>query len=107
MLCENIITFIKTAEAGSINKAAGSLYISPTAVMKQLNTLEDALNARLFVRTNHGVTLTEAGRILFEDSVKIAKLCGQTITKVKSVANAEILEQRQNAALQNKKETDG
>ena len=34
------------AECGSFTKAAESLYLSPTAVMKQINALEKHLNAR-------------------------------------------------------------
>lgn len=33
-------TFIKVAECGSFTKAAEELYITPTAVMKQINALE-------------------------------------------------------------------
>ncbi len=35
-------TFIKVAECGSFTKAAEDLYITPTAVMKQINALEKA-----------------------------------------------------------------
>ena len=47
-------TFIKVAECGSFTKAADELYITPTAVMKQINALEGELSAKLFERTNHG-----------------------------------------------------
>ena len=33
-------TFIRVAESGSFTKAAELLYITPTAVMKQINGLE-------------------------------------------------------------------
>ena len=33
-------TFIKVAESGSFTKAADILYVTPTAVMKQINTLK-------------------------------------------------------------------
>lgn len=32
-------TFIRVADAGSFNKAAEKLYITPTAVIKQINLL--------------------------------------------------------------------
>lgn len=44
-------TFIAVADSGSFTKAADSLYISPTAVMKQMNTLEKDLNLVLMERT--------------------------------------------------------
>ena len=38
-------TFIAVADCGSFTKAAGKLFISPTAVMKQMNALEAELQA--------------------------------------------------------------
>ena len=35
-------TFIRVADAGSFNKAAEESFITPTAVFKQLNLLEDS-----------------------------------------------------------------
>ncbi|MBR3350156.1 MAG: LysR family transcriptional regulator, partial [Solobacterium sp.] len=34
-------TFLTVADSGSFRKAADSLFISPTAVQKQINLLED------------------------------------------------------------------
>ena len=42
-----IETFIKVAD-GSFNKAAQELYITPTAVIKQINLLEKSLDLVLF-----------------------------------------------------------
>jgi DNA-binding transcriptional LysR family regulator len=36
----NFTAFIRVAEAGSFNKAAESLYITSTALIKQINLLE-------------------------------------------------------------------
>ena len=41
-------TFIKVAECGSFTKAAEDLYITPTAVMKQINALEKVTVFYLF-----------------------------------------------------------
>ena len=46
-------TLIKVAESGSFTKAADALYVTPTAVMKQINALEKELSVTLFERTNH------------------------------------------------------
>lgn len=61
-------TFIKVADSGSFFLAAEELYISPTAVMKQINLLESDLNLQLFVRTHRGISLTEAGKALYKDA---------------------------------------
>lgn len=61
-------TFIVVADYGSFTKAADILYISPTAVMKQLNTLESHLNLKLIERTHTGIHLTKAGEIIYRDA---------------------------------------
>lgn len=59
-------TFIAAADTGSFTKASEKLYISPTAVMKQINTLEDRLSLKLLDRTPSGVKLTKGGRIIYD-----------------------------------------
>ena len=44
MLNSNLKAFVRVAECGSFTKAAESLYLSPTAVMKQINALEKHLD---------------------------------------------------------------
>lgn len=61
-------TFIQVADAGSFSKAAEALYISSTAVMKQINLLEESLDVQLFVRTPRGLTLTDAGKSYYQDA---------------------------------------
>ena len=60
-------TFLCVAECKSFNKAAQMLYISPPAVIKQINLLEDKLGLQLFVRTHRGLELTDAGKSLAQD----------------------------------------
>lgn len=61
-------TFIAVADCGSFTKAAERLYISPTAVMKQMNTLESHLDLKLVERTSSGVRLTSAGSVIYQDA---------------------------------------
>ena len=68
-------TFLKVADCGSFNKAAEELYISPPAVIKQINLLESSLNRQLFVRTHRGLILTEAGKSLYHDAKYIIQYC--------------------------------
>ena len=66
-----IETFIKVADAGSFNKAAEELYITPTAVIKQINLLESSLDLVLFERTHRGLILTNAGKSLYQDAAQL------------------------------------
>lgn len=61
-------TFIAVADCGSFTKAAERLYISSTAVMKQINTLESHLELKLVERTSSGVRLTDAGALIYQDA---------------------------------------
>lgn len=61
-------TLMAVAECGSFTKAAKRLYISPTAVMKQMNLLEDHLQLKLTERTSAGVCLTPAGDVVYQDA---------------------------------------
>ncbi|RGY97939.1 LysR family transcriptional regulator [Clostridium sp. AM58-1XD] len=61
-------TFIAVADCGSFTKAAERLYISPTAVMKQMNSLENHLEIKLVERTPSGVRVTAAGAVIYQDA---------------------------------------
>ncbi|CAB1128498.1 Transcriptional regulator, LysR family [Candidatus Hydrogenisulfobacillus filiaventi] len=59
------ITFKAVADTGSVSKAARLLNLSPSAVSQQIQRLEGEYRARLLVRTARGVSLTEAGEVLY------------------------------------------
>lgn len=61
-------TFLVVAECGSFTKASEKLFISPTAIMKQINSLESHLNIKLLNRTPSGAVLTSAGKVIFRDA---------------------------------------
>ena len=63
-------TFIRVADAGSFNKAAEEAYITPTAVIKQINLLEASLDVKLFDRTHRGADF-DKGRKVFIPGHKI------------------------------------
>ena len=79
-----IETFIKVADAGSFNKAANELYITPTAVIKQINLLESSLGLVLFERTHRGLVLTSAGKSLYQDSKYIINYCKDSVVRAKN-----------------------
>ena len=71
MLNPQLTTFLQVADCGSFHRAADKLYISSTAVLKQVNALEKHLDLTLFRRTNHGVTLTYAGQVLYRHAKEL------------------------------------
>ena len=84
-----LTTFISVAENGSFTKAADALFITPTAVMKQINTLEERLGIILFDRTNHGLQLTEAGKSFLQDSKYIIDYSDRAIEKAREIDNKD------------------
>lgn len=82
-------TFIKVAECGSFTKAAEDLYITPTAVMKQINALEKQLGAILFDRTNHGLRLTKAGESFLQDARYILEYLEHAERKAREIHDGE------------------
>ena len=77
-------TFIRVADAGSFNKAAEESYITPTAVIKQINLLEASLDVKLFKRTHRGLTLTKAGKSLYQDTKYIIQYCRDSVIRAKN-----------------------
>lgn len=82
-------TFITVAENGSFSKAAEVLYITPTAVMKQINAFEEWLGIMLFARTNHGLQITEAGKSFMQDAKYIIDYSARAVERAKDISDKE------------------
>ncbi len=89
MYDKHLDIFILTAEKGSFSKAGEAAFITPSAVIKQINLLENDLGVTLFTRTSQGVTLTEAGKIVYQDAKQIIKQVKKTVEKAKNAENRE------------------
>ena len=86
MFVEYLKTFICTAECGSFAKAAEALFLSPNAIKKRINSLEESLGFPLFERTLKGVKLTSAGKSFYEDSKKLVQSYNNAAEKAKSIS---------------------
>lgn len=82
-------TFVKVAECGSFTKAADDLYLTPTAVMKQINALEKELEVALFERTNHGLRITRAGESFLQDARYILEYVSRAEQKAREIFEGE------------------
>lgn len=81
-------TFITVVDTGSFTKASRSLYISPTAVMKQMNTLEKHLDMQLIERTPSGIHMTPAGEIIYRNARFIIDYSGKAIAEAQAAVKA-------------------
>lgn len=75
--------FVQVADSGSFNQAAEHLYISSTAVIKQINALEKHLDLKLFHRTNHGVTLTRPGEVIYRHAKAMMEYSDRAILEAR------------------------
>ena len=85
----NFTSFIHVAEAGSFNKAADGLYITSTALIKQINLLENDLGVSLFERSHRGLKLTKAGESLYKDAKYITEYCREAVLRAKSAMSEQ------------------
>lgn len=87
MFNPQLTVFVRVADLGSFNKAAETLYISPTAVMKQVNALEKHLDLTLFVRGRRGVTLTPEGQVIYRHALRMFKQSAQALQEARAAAD--------------------
>ncbi|WP_430009482.1 LysR family transcriptional regulator, partial [Methylophaga lonarensis] len=64
-------TFVRVVEAGSISKAAEQLDTAKSAVSRKLSELEQRLNVTLLKRTTRRQTLTEAGERYYQQCLRL------------------------------------
>jgi DNA-binding transcriptional LysR family regulator len=68
-----LIAFARAGSMGSFTAAARSLSISPSAVSKGVQRLEQRLGLSLFTRTTRSLTLTPEGRELHERALRLLR----------------------------------
>ena len=77
--------FVAIAEEGQITAAARRLHISQPPLSYELAQLERELGTQLVRRGPRGVTLTEAGRLLYDRARRILAMATATAREVSSV----------------------
>lgn len=79
--------FLAVTREGNISAAAQSLNLSQPSLSRQLKDLEDELGARLFIRGNRRIELTEEGLILRKRAGEIMQLVELTESEISEVKN--------------------
>lgn len=82
-------TFLAAADCGSFTKAAERLYISPTAVMKQINALEKHLDIKMMERTPSGIRLTAAGAVIYKDAKFMIDYSQKSLASARAALHTE------------------
>ena len=73
--------FTIVANEKNITKASEKLNISQPAVTKHIKNLENALELRLFNRTNHGIELTPDGQKIYEEAKEAVETLNSIFVK--------------------------
>ncbi|WP_293577371.1 LysR family transcriptional regulator [Phaeobacter sp.] len=68
---DNIRTFVRVYELGSMSAAGRDLRVSPAVTSARISQLEDYLGVRLFQRTTRNLTATEQGRAFYDGAVAV------------------------------------
>ena len=68
-----LIAFARAASLGSYTAAARELSVSPSAISKSVQRLEQHFDLKLFSRTTRSLTLTSEGRDLYERALRILR----------------------------------
>ena len=68
---DNIRTFVRVYELGSMSAAGRDLRISPAVTSSRISQLEEQLNVRLFQRTTRSLTPTEQGKSFYGGACEI------------------------------------
>ncbi len=82
---EEMETFVKVVEAGTITLAADRLNIAKSAVSRRLTDLEERLQAQLLIRTTRKLILTDTGRSFYDRCVRILADVEETEAQVSLV----------------------
>ena len=85
MYNKHLDAFMSVVEKGSFSKAAEASHISRTALIQQINLLEDHLGFELFIRSSKGIKLTPMGELFRVKTREIMRLSADTISQCRAL----------------------
>ena len=80
-------TFCMVVDTGSFSSAAKAVCLTQPTVSLQVQALESDLGVCLFNRATREITLTEKGRLFYNDAKKIVAMCDEVARSVSDPAN--------------------
>ena len=82
--------FESAARHLSFTKAAAELFVTQSAVSRQVKTLEEALGVALFQRFHRQIRLTPAGQNMYRAAVEALQLLTDAAVKIKSPGGSSV-----------------
>ncbi|MCU1387480.1 MAG: LysR family transcriptional regulator [Ilumatobacteraceae bacterium] len=90
---QQLAYFLAAAEHGSLSAAANACSIAQPSLSEQVRRLERDMGVDLFLRTNRGLVLTEAGRLLVpaaERAVAAVREAEDTVHGVRAIVSGTV-----------------
>jgi LysR family transcriptional regulator, transcriptional activator for dmlA len=84
---DNIRTFVRVFELGSMSAAARDQRISPAVASARITALEGHLGVRLFQRTTRKLNPTEQGRLYYDGAVRVLEAVDAAEAAVSNVTH--------------------
>lgn len=82
--------FLKVAEAGNLSQAARAAGRMQSVLSRQIRELEADLGTALFRRTGRGLTLTDAGRRLYDRASHIVSELGEAEREIRNLGRTRL-----------------
>ena len=84
--------FLEAAKCGSFSLAASRLFVSQPTLSRNIVMLEKELGVTLFYRNSfHGISLTEAGKIMMETLSTTKKLIASGLEQARAIENSRTI----------------
>ena len=84
---DNIRTFVRVYELGSMSAAGRDLRISPAVTSSRISQLEEHLSVRLFQRTTRSLTPTEQGKAFYGGASEILEVVENAEAQVVNITD--------------------
>lgn len=81
-----MIAFRRIVERGSFARAAEDLGVSPALLSREIKLLEESLGTALLTRTTRSMSLTDAGRLYYDEATGILAAVSQVETRIRDGA---------------------
>ncbi|MEM8538294.1 MAG: LysR family transcriptional regulator [Pseudomonadota bacterium] len=84
---DNIRTFVRVYELGSMSAAGRDLRVSPAVTSARISQLENHLSVRLFQRTTRNLTPTEQGKAFYAGACEVLEAVDNAEAKVATLTD--------------------
>lgn len=82
LISSDLLAFIAVAKAKGFSKAGRKLGLTPSTMTRRIEAFEQRLGARLFTRSTRGITLTDAGRQLFQEGQALLEKASVVVDRI-------------------------